>query len=117
MIVDAVSLAAFNMIDEIMCATLHSYTLVKKGALVAATRAIPLVMKRAAIERGATMAAQHGGVVSVQPLRKASAGLIITGNEVYHQLIEDRFAPVLEKKISDLGSKVASVPWHQTTRR
>ncbi len=107
--VAAASLAAFNMVDEVMCATLHSYTLVKKGDLVAATRAIPLVMKRASIERAATMATQNGGVVSVQPLRKARAGLIITGNEVYHRLIEDRFAPVLEKKISELGSRVASV--------
>jgi len=45
--VDAAALAAFNMVDEVMCATLHSHTLVKKGELVAATRAIPLVMKRA----------------------------------------------------------------------
>jgi len=107
--VSAASLAEFNMVDEVMCATLHSCTLVKKGDLVAATRAIPLVMKRASIERAATIATKNGGVVSVQPLRKARAGLIITGNEVYHGLIEDRFAPVLEKKISEFGSKVASV--------
>ncbi|MDZ7580875.1 MAG: hypothetical protein U5R30_09720 [Deltaproteobacteria bacterium] len=49
--VDAAALAAFNMVDEVMCATLHSHTLVKKGELVAATRAIPLVMKRAPVER------------------------------------------------------------------
>ena len=41
--VDTASLAAFNMVDEVMCATLHNHTLVNKGALVAATRAIPLV--------------------------------------------------------------------------
>ena len=49
--VNAASLAAFNMIDEVMCATLHSHTLVKKGELVAATEAIPLVMKRAPVEQ------------------------------------------------------------------
>ena len=36
LVVDTASLAAFNMIDEVMCATLHSHTLVKKGELVAA---------------------------------------------------------------------------------
>ena len=65
--VDTASLAAFNMIEEVMCATLHNHTLVKAGDLVAATRAIPLVMKRASIERAAAIAGQNGGVVSVRP--------------------------------------------------
>ncbi len=38
-IVNTASLAAFNMVDEVMCATLHGHTLVRKGELVAATRA------------------------------------------------------------------------------
>ncbi|MBW1699617.1 MAG: molybdopterin-binding protein [Deltaproteobacteria bacterium] len=107
--VDTAALAAFNMIEEVMCATLHNHTLVKKGELVAATRAIPLVMKRAPIERAASIAAQNGGVLSVRPLRQAKAGVVITGNEVFHGLIEDRFAPVLTEKITALGSKVQSV--------
>ncbi|MBW2327566.1 MAG: molybdopterin-binding protein, partial [Deltaproteobacteria bacterium] len=76
------------------------------GELVAATRAIPLVMKRAPIERAAAIAGQNGGVVSVLPLRKGKAGLIITGNEVYHGLIEDRFAPILTRKLTDLDCEV-----------
>ena len=107
--VDAASLAAFNMIDEVMCATLHSHTLVKKGELVAATRAIPLVMKRAPIERAAAIAAQNGGVLSVKALRKAKVGLVITGSEVYHGLIEDKFAPTLEEKITALGSQISDI--------
>jgi molybdenum cofactor synthesis domain-containing protein len=104
--VDKAALAAFNMIEEVMCATLHNHTLVKAGDLVAATRAIPLVMKRASIERAAAIAGQNGGVVSVRSLRKGRAGLIITGNEVYHGLIEDRFAPILTRKLTDLGCEV-----------
>ena len=107
--VDVPSLTAFNLVDEVMCATRHKHTLVKKGEKVAATRAIPLIMKRAAIERAAAIASQPGGVVSVQPLRSAQAGIIITGNEVYHGLIEDRFAPVLTEKVEALGSEVARV--------
>ena len=105
--VNAASLAAFNMIDEVMCATLHSHTLVKKGELVAATRAIPLIMKRAPVERAAAIAAQNGGTVSVAALRKARAGLIVTGNEVFYGLIADKFVPVLSAKVTDLGSEVA----------
>jgi molybdopterin biosynthesis enzyme len=33
---------------------------------------------------------------------------VITGNEVYHGLIEDRFAPVLTEKVEALGSEVRS---------
>jgi molybdenum cofactor synthesis domain-containing protein len=105
--VDVASLAAFNMVDEVMCASLHNHTIVKKGELVAATRAIPLVMKRTPIDRAAIIAAQNGGVVSVRPLREVKAGLVITGNEVYHGLIQDRFAPILSRKIEEYGSEVA----------
>jgi molybdopterin biosynthesis enzyme len=107
--VEVPSLAAFNLVDEVMCATLHKHTLVKKGEKIAATRAIPLVMKRAPIERAAAIARQNGSVVGVKQLSRARAGLIITGNEVYHGLIEDRFAPVLTAKVEALGSKVAAV--------
>jgi molybdopterin biosynthesis enzyme len=107
--VDVPSLAAFNLVDEVMCATLHNHILVRQGEKVAATRAIPLIMKRAAIERAAALARQNGAVVCVIPLRPARAGLIITGNEVYHGLIQDRFAPILTRKVTSLGSEVTAV--------
>jgi len=98
--VDTTALATFNMVDEVMCATLHNHTLVKKGEKVAATRAIPLVMKRVPIERAATIARQNGAVLAVKALRR---------NEVFHGLIEDRFAPVLSEKVTALGSKVDGI--------
>jgi molybdenum cofactor synthesis domain-containing protein len=42
-------------------------------------------------------------------MRKARAGLVITGSEVYHGLIEDKFAPILTSKMSELGSEVVGV--------
>jgi molybdopterin biosynthesis enzyme len=35
--------------------------------------------------------------------------MVITGNEVYHGLIEDRFAPILSEKVRALGSKVDGI--------
>jgi molybdenum cofactor synthesis domain-containing protein len=107
--IDTAALAAFNMIDEVMCATLHSHTRVKKGQLVAATRAIPLVMQKAPVERAAAVARQNGAVISVRPLRPAKVGLVITGNEVFHGLIDDRFAPILSEKVTDLGARVNGI--------
>jgi molybdenum cofactor synthesis domain-containing protein len=103
------ALIAFNLVDEVMCATLHSHTLVKQGELVGGTRALPLIMKRAAIDRAAAIARQNGAVLMVRPLAHAKAGLVITGNEVYHGLIQDRFAPTLTAKIQALGSEVAAL--------
>jgi hypothetical protein len=107
--VDATTLSEFNKVEEVMCASLHNNTLVKKGDLVAATRAIPLIMKRAPIEAAAAIASGNGGVLKVKALRHAKTGLIITGNEVYHGLIEDGFAPVLTEKVTLLGSEVLSL--------
>ncbi len=107
--IDTSALAAFNMVDEVMCATLHNHTLVKKGEQVAATRAIPLVMKRVRIERAAAIARQNGAVLFVKSLRQAKVGLVITGNEVFNGLIEDRFAPILTEKVTSLGSTVDSI--------
>jgi molybdenum cofactor synthesis domain-containing protein len=107
--VNTAALAAFNMVDEVICATLHNHTLVKKGELLAGTRAIPLVMKRAPVERAASIARQNGAVLSVQPLRTSRVGLVITGNEVYHGLISDRFAPILTEKVEALGSEIVGL--------
>ena len=109
LLVDSAALADFNMFEEVMCATLHNHTLVKKGEQVAATRSIPLVMKRASIERAEAVACRNGSVLKVKPLHRAGAGLIITGNEVYHGLIEDRFASVLTEKLKALGSEVIAL--------
>ncbi len=109
LVLDRAALAAFNMVDDVMCATLHNHTLVKKGDLVAGTRAIPLVMKRAPIERAASIARQNGSVLTVRPLRSARVGLVVTGNEVYRGLVQDRFAPILTEKVTALGSEVVAL--------
>ena len=103
------ALARFNMIREVMCATTHSNTLVKKGEIVAATRAIPLVVKKSIIHHAVKLAEKAGGIASVKPLRRASAGFVITGNEVFSGLVKDRFEPILRNKLEALGSEVIHV--------
>ncbi len=51
------------------------------------------------------------GIVSVKPVKNLDIGLIITGSEVYNGLIEDKFAPLLSKKIIDLGSRSRILSW------
>ena len=102
-------LQAFNLLGEVMCATLHTNTLVNQGELVAGTRLIPLMSKRQVVEKAVGIAKAAGGVLSVLSLRSARAGLVITGNEVFHGRIKDAFEPVLRKKLGAIGSEVAAV--------
>ncbi|HDZ84426.1 MAG TPA: molybdopterin-binding protein, partial [Nitrospirae bacterium] len=42
-------------------------------------------------------------------IRKPKAGVVITGNEVYHGKIKDAFEPVIRKKIEELGGEVVGL--------
>lgn len=81
----------------------------KKGENIAATRLIPLVSQRNIIKQAVDIAQKESPIVEVKELRKARAGLIITGNEVFSGRIEDRFEKVLREKLDALGSQVISV--------
>lgn len=107
--VDVVALYGINMLGEVMCATRHTNFLVKQGDVVAAARAIPLVIRSELIDEAVGIAQAHGGILNVKPLRKARAGIIITGNEVYSRLIEDQFEPILRRKMTRMGSEVVGV--------
>jgi molybdenum cofactor synthesis domain-containing protein len=112
------ALLAFNMLGEVMCATLHDKTAVKKGQTVAGTRAIPLVVKKSVVKEAVRIAkevqssefkVQSSGIIEVRELRKPRAGVVITGNEVYHGRIKDAFAPVITKKIEEFGGELVGV--------
>jgi len=124
--IDRDALLKFNMLGEVMCATLHNNTVVKKGQAVAGTRAIPLVVKRSIVEEAVRIAdcrlriaappqpplakgGIRGGVVEVKEMRKPRVGVVITGNEVYHGRIKDAFAPVITKKIEEIGGELVGV--------
>ena len=77
------ALFTFNMIGDVMCATLHDNTPVKKGQVVAGTRLIPLVIKKRVIEEAVSAVAHFGSVLEVKETRRPRAGVVITGNEVY----------------------------------
>lgn len=107
--VDVEALTRVNMLGEVMCASMHTNTVVCKGAVVAATRAIPLMVETAVVDKAVGFSNTAGGIFQVKPLRKANAGLIITGNEVFTHLIEDQFEPILRKKLTGFSSEVVDV--------
>ncbi len=104
--IDAEALYRFNLLGEVMCATLHANIPVRKGETVGATRLIPLAGRRNLVEEACSLALQKEGILSVKPISETRAGLVITGNEIYYGRIEDKFEPVLKKKLGDLNSRV-----------
>jgi molybdenum cofactor synthesis domain-containing protein len=107
------ALLAINLLGDVMCATRHGNTPVRKGRTVAGTRAIPLVVKTGLIDRAVAIGeeARSAGfpVLQVKPVRKPRAGVVITGNEVYHGRIKDAFAPIITKKIEALGGEIVAI--------
>jgi len=103
------ALLRLNMLGDVMCATLHDNTLVKKGTMVAGTRAVPLVVRRRVVDQAVAVAQRYGGVVEVRPLRRPKAGVVITGNEVYYGRIEDAFEPVVRRKMEECGGDMVGV--------
>ena len=103
--VDVARLDAINEIDEIMIATRHSHTAVKKGDRLLGTRVIPLVIAKDKMEQVRTVAGTEP-LVSLTPFRSMKAGIVTTGNEVYYGRIEDTFTPVIVEKLSAYGIEV-----------
>ncbi len=110
--IDQQRLLQFNMLGDLMCATLHNNTLVRKGQIVAGTRAIPLIVKKDLIERAEGILrplTSNGAVIQVKRLRRPRAGIVITGNEVYYGRIKDAFAPILRAKIEDYDGEIVGI--------
>jgi hypothetical protein len=101
--VNVEALVAVNLVPDISCSSRHTNTLVEEGSLVAATRAIPLIIDAAHVDRAVEIARGCGGVFSVLELSRPDVGVVITGNEVYTGRIEDKFAPILKQKTAAFG--------------
>ncbi len=105
LVLDRERLEAFNLVPNVMCATRQGDSLVEGGRKLGGCRAIPLYLSRADYSRA--MAVLNGEpLLKVVPLRKARAGVLVTGSEVFQGLIEDKFIPIMTGKLHALGSEV-----------
>lgn len=103
--VDSEKLKKVNSFGEMMIATRHGNTTVKKGDKLAGTRIIPLVIKKDKLE-AASHICDDGPILDIKPFVVRKAAIITTGNEVYHGRIQDAFTPVIEKKIAEFGAQM-----------
>lgn len=93
-----------------MCATQHTNTLVKAGEIVAGTRAIPLVVPKDTVNSAIAAALlSPTKVLRVVPIQTPKVSVLITGDEVYSGLIEDKFEAIITEKVKQLGGNILEV--------
>ncbi|MDR2510201.1 MAG: molybdopterin-binding protein [Spirochaetaceae bacterium] len=102
--VDVPRLLAINSIDGIVIATRRNRTPVKKGELLAAMKAVPLVIAGEKIERARALG--DTPLVNVLSYTVKTAAIVITGSEVSSGIIADTFTPVLTGKLERYGIEV-----------
>ena len=105
--IDHEALLSFNLLGEVMCATLHTDSLVRRGQRVAGTRAIPLVIRESLVSEAVRCAGS--GVIAVREIARPHIGVVVTGSEVSRGLVQDRFGPLLERKAAALGGEIIGV--------
>lgn len=94
-----------NSIEELMIATRKGDTTVHKGDKLAGTRVIPLVIDKDKLKQAEDIV-KGEPILNVLPYVLKTAAIITTGSEVSHGRIEDKFTPVLIKKLKAYGISV-----------
>ena len=103
--IDVDKLRAVNSLGEMMIATRHTNTVVKKGDKLAGTRIIPLLIEQEKMEKAKEVAGDKP-ILSLIPFKKKKVGIVTTGNEVFYGRIKDTFGPVVAEKVKEFGADV-----------
>ena len=108
--VDSERLNRINLLDDIMIATRHGNTAVRAGDKLCGTRVIPLVIEEEKLAAAERIAGDRP-LLEVLPWKLKTAGIVTTGSEVATGRIEDKFTPVVTRKLVAFG---VSVTAHRT---
>ncbi len=103
--VDVARLEAANGVDELMIATRHTNTPVRRGDKLAGTRVIPLVVEEEKLRLAETAVGERP-LLEVLPYKLRTAGVVTTGSEVAQGRIQDTFTPVIIDKLATYGIEV-----------
>ena len=103
--VDSKRLQLVNSFGQMMIATRHGNTPVKKGDKLAGTRIIPLVIEKEKMYSVQELCGEQP-LLKLMPYKLKKAAVIDTGSEVFTGRIKDTFTPVIEEKLAEYGVEV-----------
>ncbi len=107
--VNVAALTEINLVPDISCSARHTNSVVLKGDVIAGVRAIPLIIDETNLQAAEEIAREADGFFSVKPFLKPKTGIVITGNEVFSGLIEDKFAPIIRSKLRDFDCAIMGI--------
>ena len=103
--IDVERLNAINALGDIMIATRHSNYPVKKGDKIAGTRVVPLIIEKEKLDKAVELAGDKP-LMEILPFKHKKAGVVTTGNEVFHGRIKDTFGPVVFQKLREYDAEI-----------
>lgn len=103
--VDSKRLQLVNSFGQMMIATRHGNTPVKKGDKLAGTRIIPLVIEKEKMYSIQELCGEEP-ILKLLPYKLKKAAVLATGSEVFTGRIKDTFTPVIEEKLAEYGVEV-----------
>ena len=101
-------LQEINSVGDITISCLPNHYPVQVGARLASERIVPLVTKRAQMEEAGRLC-EENKLFHLYPYQEKKVGIIITGSEIYHKRIHDKFEPVLKNKLQKYPATILGV--------
>ena len=101
-------LKKIDSIGDITICTLPDHYPVEVGARLASMRIVPLVTKEEQIIEAEQLCAKEP-LLRLLPYQHKKIGVIITGSEVYHGRIKDKFEPVVRAKMKQYPSEIVGI--------
>ncbi len=106
--VDTQLLQEINAIGDITICTLPDHYPVEEGARLASMRIVPLVTKETQI-LAAEELCRTRKLLDLRPYQPRKVGVLITGSEVYSGRIQDKFEPVVRRKLAHYPGEILGV--------
>ena len=106
--VDKELLAEINSIGDITFTTIPDHYPVEEGDRLASVRIVPLVTKEEQIIQAEALC-QGKKLLDLRPYKEMKTGIIITGSEIYNGRIQDKFEPVIRKKLEHYPAEILGV--------
>ena len=101
-------LRKINSIGDITISTLPDHYPVEIGDRLASMRIIPLVTEEMQIVQAEQLCRQEK-LLELYPYHHKKIGVVITGNEIFHGRIQDKFAPVICRKMAQYPSEIVGI--------
>ena len=102
---DTAKLKAFNMVPNVTCAARQNNIVVEQGRKLAGTRAIPLYLTQTNFAKALAVLGEEP-LFAITPVQQLKVGILVTGTEVFQGLVQDRFIPIISKKVERFGCPV-----------